>query len=186
MRAAISGMKFLWPDGRVTINLSPASIPKMGSHYDLAIATAIPAAMGEVPPEAAKKYVCVGELGLAGQVRRVAGILPALLAVQKSGREHVIVPAGQAREAALVPGLQVHRSVRCGTCASYCITGRLTWTQNPNRTGLIKTKDRWTSPMCRVLQSSLITVRDKPSSGGGATRSGLLLHLVPRPDRAPV
>lgn len=107
VRAAISGLKFLWPDGRITINLSPASIPKMGSHYDLAIATAMLAAMGEVPPEAARKYVCIGELGLAGQVRRVSGILPALLAVQKAGREHVIIPAGQAREAALVPGMQV-------------------------------------------------------------------------------
>lgn len=107
VRAALTDVRLTWPDGRVTINLSPASLPKVGSHYDLAIAAAVMAAMERVPLDAVHKYVFIGELGLAGQVRRVRGILPALLAVQQSGREHVMIPASQAREAALVPGMQV-------------------------------------------------------------------------------
>lgn len=106
VRAALGGLGCAWPDQRVTINLSPASLPKMGSHYDLAIATAVLAAMDKVPADVARRYVCIGELGLAGQVRRVSGILPALLAVQRAGHEQVIIPAGQAREAELVPGLR--------------------------------------------------------------------------------
>lgn len=106
-RAALAGCGYPWPDTRVTINLSPASIPKMGSHYDLAIATAVLAAMGAVPAETCSQYVLLGELGLAGHVRPIRGLLPMLLAVQESGIEKVIIPYGQGSEAALVPGLTV-------------------------------------------------------------------------------
>ncbi len=106
-RAALEGVKITWPDKRVTINLSPASLPKMGSHYDLAVATAVLAAMEKVPAEMARRYVFLGELGLGGQVRRVRGLLPALLAVREAGFERAVIPAGQQREAGLVPGLTV-------------------------------------------------------------------------------
>lgn len=104
-RAALEGVQVTWPDKRVTINLSPASLPKMGSHYDLAVATAVLAAMEKVPSELARRYVFLGELGLGGQVRRVRGLLPALLAVREAGLETVVIPAGQQREASLVEGL---------------------------------------------------------------------------------
>lgn len=104
-RAALEGVRITWPDKRVTINLSPASLPKMGSHYDLAVATAVLAAMEKVPAEIARRYVFMGELGLGGQVRRVRGLLPALLAVREAGFASVVIPAGQQREASLVEGL---------------------------------------------------------------------------------
>lgn len=107
VRAAISVAGYEFPKGILTINLAPANLPKTGSHYDLAIAAAILAAMQEVPAEAVMSTMFFGELGLDGKVRRVRGILPAMLAASKAGFERAIVPHGQAREAALVPGLTI-------------------------------------------------------------------------------
>ncbi len=107
VRAAISGAGYEFPKGILTINLAPANLPKNGSHYDLAIAAAVLAATEEVPAEAVMSTMFFGELGLDGKVRRVRGILPAMLAASKAGFERVVVPQGQAREAALVPGLTI-------------------------------------------------------------------------------
>ncbi|RMB59818.1 YifB family Mg chelatase-like AAA ATPase [Tessaracoccus antarcticus] len=107
VRAAISGAAYEFPKGILTINLSPANLPKNGSHYDLAIAAAILAATEEVPSEMVKSTMFFGELGLDGNVRRMRGILPAMLAASRAGFQRVIVPHGQAREASLVPGLTI-------------------------------------------------------------------------------
>ncbi len=107
VRAAISGAGYAFPPQILTINLAPASLPKNGSHYDLAIAAAILAAMEEVPADMVNSTMFFGELGLDGKVRKVRGILPAMLAASRAGYERVFVPKGQAREAALVPGLTV-------------------------------------------------------------------------------
>ncbi|MDO5737269.1 MAG: YifB family Mg chelatase-like AAA ATPase [Propionibacteriaceae bacterium] len=107
VRAAISGAGYAFPPQILTINLAPANLPKNGSHYDLAIAAAILAAMEEVPAEVVNATMFFGELGLDGTVRKVRGILPAMLAASRAGYERVIVPHGQAQEAALVPGLSV-------------------------------------------------------------------------------
>ena len=107
VRAAISGAEYEFPKGILTINLAPANLPKNGTHYDLAIAAAILAAMEEVPAEAVASTMFFGELGLDGRVRKIRGILPAMLAASRAGFTRVIVPRGQAREAALVPGLTI-------------------------------------------------------------------------------
>jgi len=107
VRAAISGSGYAFPPQILTINLAPASLPKTGSHYDLAIAAAILAAMEEVPVDMVDSTMFFGELGLDGTVRKVRGILPAMLAASRAGYDRVFVPKGQAREAALVPGLTV-------------------------------------------------------------------------------
>ena len=107
VRAAISGAGYEFPKGILTINLSPASLPKNGSHYDLAIAAAILAASEDIPAEAVASTMFFGELGLDGKVRKVRGILPAVLAASKAGFTRVVVPHGAAREAALVPGLTI-------------------------------------------------------------------------------
>lgn len=102
-----SGKK--WPDGVVTINLSPGSVPKYGTHFDLAIAVAamtVDQANG-VPTEQLASFVMFGELGLDGRVRPVRGIVPLLLAASNQGFERAIVPASQLAEAELVPGLAV-------------------------------------------------------------------------------
>ena len=106
-RAAMASARFGWPSDPVTINLSPATLPKAGSHYDLAIAAAVAAAGRRFDPAALEGTALFGELGLDGRVRAVRGLLPALLAVARRGFGRVIVPAGQLREAALVEGLGI-------------------------------------------------------------------------------
>ena len=103
--AANSGMSI--PNRRLTVNLSPASMPKAGSGFDLPIAIAVLAAAGLVPAEVVAPMVHIGELGLDGSVRPVRGVLPAVLAAARLGVEAVVVPADNAAEAALVPGMTV-------------------------------------------------------------------------------
>ena len=108
VRAALVNSGLRWPaTRRVTVNLSPASLPKRGSSFDLAIAAAILEAQGDVPPGAFWRAVLVGELGLDGRVRSVRGVLPSVAAAARAGVRSVVVPAADAAEAALVPGVQV-------------------------------------------------------------------------------
>jgi magnesium chelatase family protein len=107
VKAAIQGCRLKWPDQLVTINLTPASLPKSGTHYDLSIAGAVLAALHVVPPESVLTTVLLGELGLDGRVRAVRGVLPGLLAAVEAGMTRAVVPASQLREASLVEGLTV-------------------------------------------------------------------------------
>ena len=91
----------------LTINLSPATLPKTGSHYDLAIAAAVLAASGVIPLEALSRTALLGELGLDGRLRPVPGVLPATLAAARAGFTRVVVPLRQAAEASLVDGVDV-------------------------------------------------------------------------------
>nr|WP_281069475.1 YifB family Mg chelatase-like AAA ATPase [Microbacterium amylolyticum] len=95
------------PDRRLTVNLSPASLPKQGSSFDLAIALAGLATEGRVDPESLARTVHIGELGLDGRVRAVAGVLPAVLAAVRAGRDRVVVPEENRAEAELVTGADV-------------------------------------------------------------------------------
>jgi magnesium chelatase family protein len=107
IRAAVLNSQEPWPAHRITINLSPAWLPKSGSGFDLALATSVLAASERVAPSAVAELVLIGELGLDGRVRRVRGVLPAVLAASAAGCERVVVPSGNAAEAAIVPGLTV-------------------------------------------------------------------------------
>jgi len=108
VRAAMTNSDQHWPaTKRVTVNLSPASLPKRGSSFDVAIAAAILAAQGVVPQHAFDDAVLLGELGLDGRVRPVRGVLPAVAAAARAGVAVAVVPAANAAEAALVPGIRV-------------------------------------------------------------------------------
>ncbi|WP_134767395.1 YifB family Mg chelatase-like AAA ATPase [Nocardioides sp. 1609] len=107
-RMAIANSDLVWPaTKRITLLLSPADLHKRGPHFDLAIAVAVLAADGQVPPEALKDTVFIGELTLAGGLRAVPGVLPMVLAAADRGVRHVFVPEPQAQEAAMVPGMAV-------------------------------------------------------------------------------
>ena len=93
---------------RVTVNLSPASVPKVGSGFDLGICVAALVASGEIPPRVADEVVHIGELGLDGTVRPVRGVLPLVLAAARAGVRHVVVPMANAAEARLIRDVQVH------------------------------------------------------------------------------
>ena len=107
VRAAIVNVGGEFPARRITIGLSPASMPKQGSGFDLALAAGVLAATGTVRRRAVDRLVLLGELGLDGSVRAIRGVLPAVLAAARAGHEQVVVPAANAAEAALVERVQV-------------------------------------------------------------------------------
>lgn len=107
VRAAVGNSGCEFPSQKITVNLSPAALPKQGSGFDLGIAVAVIAATGEVKPESIAGVVHIGELGLDGRLRPVNGILPAVLAASRAGFAAVMVPTANADEASLVPGIRV-------------------------------------------------------------------------------
>ena len=107
VRAAATNSGCSLPARKLTINLSPAALPKHGSGFDLGIALAALGAAGEVSAESVDRVVHLGELGLDGRLRPIAGILPAVVGAARAGFETVMVPTGNADEAALVPGIRV-------------------------------------------------------------------------------
>ncbi|MFE3515943.1 YifB family Mg chelatase-like AAA ATPase [Streptomyces sp. NPDC059166] len=107
VRAAVVNSGAEWPQKKLTVGLSPASVPKSGSGFDLAVACAVLGAAGRIDPAAVADLVMIGELGLDGRVRPVRGILPAVLAAAEAGYRQVVVPEQTAGEAALVPGISV-------------------------------------------------------------------------------
>jgi magnesium chelatase family protein len=107
VRAALVNSGEAWPNRRITVNLLPAATPKHGSAFDLAMAVTVLAGAGVLPLAPLQGVVLLGELGLDGAVRPVRGVLPGVLAALRAGVHRVVVPAGNAREAALVPGVTV-------------------------------------------------------------------------------
>lgn len=106
VRAAITALGLSLPPKRITINLSPADLPKEGSHYDLPIALALLGAMGLVDLEALSQFVAVGELGLDGRLAASPGVL--LAAINASSRNlGLICPAAQGPEAAWAGQIEV-------------------------------------------------------------------------------
>jgi magnesium chelatase family protein len=100
-----SGLEF--PQKRITVNLAPADVRKSGSAFDLPIALGLVAAGEGIPEERLARTLVLGELGLAGEVRRVPGALAMALLAQQQALEEVICPAECALEAAVVASLRV-------------------------------------------------------------------------------
>jgi magnesium chelatase family protein len=103
VRAALTASGLAMPAKRVIVNLAPADMPKEGSHFDLAIALGIMAAIGAIPSDALNGYVVLGELALDGTITAVAGVLPAAVAASSWG-EGLICPQATGREAAWAGG----------------------------------------------------------------------------------
>ncbi len=106
VRSAILNAQLDFPQRRITINLAPADLPKTGGRFDLAIAIGILAASEQCEAQRVAETVFIGELALTGEVRRVNGILPGLLANQREARSCVIPRANEA-EAALLPDANI-------------------------------------------------------------------------------
>ncbi|MGQ0767414.1 MAG: YifB family Mg chelatase-like AAA ATPase [Gemmatimonadota bacterium] len=103
--AALANAGFSLPPRRYTVNLAPADQKKDGTAFDLPIALGVLSATGQISPDALKGIVAVGELGLDGSLRAVRGALPVAARAAKSGARALIVPPGNAGEAALIPAL---------------------------------------------------------------------------------
>ena len=107
VRSAITNSGNQWPMSRLTLALSPATLPKMGSVYDIALASAVMSAERKQAWHRLEKALLLGELALDGRVRPVRGVLPAVLAAQREGWQTVVVPMENLAEAGLVGGIEV-------------------------------------------------------------------------------
>ncbi|CUK01243.1 Competence protein ComM [Ruegeria denitrificans] len=106
VRSALSSMAIALPSKRITINLSPADLPKEGSHFDLPIAVALLSALEIIPADAAEGAVSLGELSLDGSLVPVVGALPAAMTAAAEDRT-LLCPRASSAEAAWVDATQV-------------------------------------------------------------------------------
>ena len=108
VKTSIANSGYRWPTGHVTVNLAPADVKKEGPSFDLPIALGMLACVQGVKLQNAEEFCFVGELALDGAVRPVRGVLPVALEARRQGRKKVVVPAANAREAAMVEGIEVY------------------------------------------------------------------------------
>jgi magnesium chelatase family protein len=107
VRAAATNSKLPLPGRRITVNLSPASVPKQGSSFDLAIAVSVLSASGYFPNSRIEGTVFHGELALDGRIKPVIGVLAAVVAAKQLGIETIVIPASNLNEVSRVSGIQV-------------------------------------------------------------------------------
>ncbi len=125
VRAAIRNSGFAMPARRITVNLAPADTKKQGPIFDLPIALGVLMGDGQIaPPQMA--FAACGELGLNGEVRSITGVLPMALGAREAGKTAILVPKSNAREAAVVEGLEVY--------AVESLADAVDWIQNGGRT----------------------------------------------------
>ena len=103
VRAALNTSRFEFPDGRVTVNLAPADLPKESGRFDLPIAIGILAASHQVPDRELTSLEFAGELGLSGDLRSIRGALAMTFGAHRDGRT-LVIPESVAAEASLAPG----------------------------------------------------------------------------------
>lgn len=108
VRSAIKNSGYTFPTKKVTVNLAPADIRKEGSGYDLPIAMGIISANGILNCEKFENYAFLGELSLDGSLRSVTGVLPLVYGLKEVGVTKIVVPLDNAKEAALVQGVEVY------------------------------------------------------------------------------
>jgi magnesium chelatase family protein len=107
VRSAVVNSGFKLPARKLTVNLSPAALPKRGSGFDLGIALACLAAGGVISSSSIDDAVHIGELSLDGRLRPTVGVLPAVIAARAAGRTRIVVPLANAAEASLVPDMTI-------------------------------------------------------------------------------
>jgi magnesium chelatase family protein len=107
VRAAIVNSGYEFPAKRITVNLAPAYLRKVGPGFDLPMALAVLAAGGQIAPQDLRQCAVVGELSLTGELRATRGTLAVAEAAERHGLMRVLLPRARAREAALVPTVEV-------------------------------------------------------------------------------
>ncbi len=107
VRAALVNSGFAFPQARITVNLAPADLRKIGPGFDLPLAVALLVAAGQLPPDELEGCAVVGELSLTGELRAVRGTLAIAEGARRHGLARLLLPRGVAAEAALVPELEV-------------------------------------------------------------------------------
>ena len=106
--AAIKNSGYYFPQTRITANLAPADIRKAGSAFDLPIAIGLMAATNQILPTRCENAIILGELALDGSIRGIQGALPIAIAAKENGVQELILPTENAKEAAIVEGVDVY------------------------------------------------------------------------------
>lgn len=119
VRAAIKNSGYEFPNRRITINLAPADVKKVGAGYDLPIAIGILIATELITPADIDKYSIIGELSLDGSIRPVPGILPMTLSARQQGLKGILVPEKNVAEAAVVEGIDVIPLATLAQCVDF-------------------------------------------------------------------
>jgi len=146
VRAAVNSRGIEWPNRKITVNLSPAALPKTGAAFDLAIAAAILAGAQVINSDTVAQTVHLGELGLDGRVQPVRGLLPMVAAAVAGGVKRVVVATADVPEAQLVPGAEV-----------YGVT---------SLSDIVRLYGG-TPPKCREVPPVIRTTLHRPTGGGG-------------------
>ena len=133
VRAAILNSGYEFPERRITANLAPGDIPKVGPGLDLALACAVLAASGQLPPKRLASHALFGELSLDGEVRPCHGTLAIAQAAQEEGLRALVLAGARAREAALVEGLEVAVAECLASAVRVLSGGRATRCRRPAR-----------------------------------------------------
>ena len=130
------------PRQQVVVNMAPADIRKEGSAYDLTIATAVMAASGQMETGDLEKYIIMGELSLDGSLQPIKGALPIAIQARKEGFKGFILPRQNAREAAIVNGLEVYGVENIGDIVSF-FNGDKQLTQE-----IVNTREEFYNSLC--------------------------------------
>ena len=123
VRSALVNSGYTWPNRRVTVSLSPAWLPKKGSHFDLPIAIALLVATGEVSQDVCENKIFLGELGLDGSLRFIRGVLPSLLSAGKHSFSCAIIPQSNSDESALVRSIKSVTGSSLSSVVGFLLTG---------------------------------------------------------------
>lgn len=132
VRAAIKNSGLAFPVSRITVNLAPADMRKEGSVYDLPIAIGILEAAGQLQPGSTKDMLFLGELALDGSVRAIDGVLPMVIDAFAHGCKTIVLPEGNAEEAAYITGAQI-LPVNTLRQAVDCLREPASFTPYPNK-----------------------------------------------------
>lgn len=119
--SAIRNSRFTFPLQKITVNLAPGYIKKEGPSFDFAIAVGILVAAGLIPQEIIEECAFLGELGLAGELRAVQGVLPCAMGLKQKGFLKLFLPHKNAKEAAIVEGIEVYPITSLNEAVQYLI-----------------------------------------------------------------
>lgn len=108
VESALKSVGFFMPRNKTVVNLAPADIRKEGAAYDLSIAVCVLKSSGQIETDKLGDYLIMGELSLDGKLRPIKGVLPIAIQARKEGFKGFILPADNAREAAIVDGLEIY------------------------------------------------------------------------------
>lgn len=148
VRSAIKNSGFNFPIKKITINLAPASIKKVGPNFDLAIAVSILKSTGQIK-NIENNFIIIGELGLDGQIKSVKGILPALISARSDGYTNFIIPKQNEKEASFIDGINVYAFSNLGEVVAF-LNGEIKFEPIQKTVWAGESSDKITEDFCRV------------------------------------